>query len=474
MRASPVTVIARRVHFHPGFRPLSSQFCERTAVTAPGRQHPLRSERESRHWSIDDLAARTHLSPKMILRAEQGHGLNPQTRRILCACLGRSADELGLVSRHRPRLSDTEHASEDTGCGDGDLLAACTAEASTFIAAAADGHADPVLIQQAHSDAERLAVDYLSMPPATILGEVSALRARVLRMLEGHGAPKQAKDLYLVSGLLSGIIAYACLDLGHAEQADTQARAGAVCADFAGHDGLHAWLLGTRSLVARFQGRHRYALDLAREGLRHAAGGTSEVRLRCGVAQSLANLGDAEGTWRALDLAHDARDAVDSPDVSKGIFAFSEAKLSYYSGSSLIWLPGRREARTAEHDSEQAIRLFRSGPREERSLSDEALAHIYLATARVRLGDLEGVREALRPVLAIPVRERISWQRKRLARVGDLLDAGRLRSSRTARRLREEVAAFSEPSVDRIRDTGAPHMSSERAHRAHGGTSDER
>jgi hypothetical protein len=310
-----------------------------------------------------------------------------------------------------------------------------------FIATAGDSQLEPILIEQAYSDSERLAIDYVRTPPTTILDEASALRARILRTLEQHRRPKDARELYLVSGLLSGIIAYACLDLGHPEEAGTQARAGAVCADFAGHDGLRAWLFGTRSLIARFQSRYRTALDLAREGLQYSGDGTSVVRLRCGEAQSLANLGDAGGTHHALNLARDARDAVNSRDVSKGIFAFSEAKQTYYSGSALIWLSGRREARTAEQGSQRAIRLFQSGPQEDRSLSDEVLAHIYLATARVHLGELEGVVEALRPVLAIPAQERISWQKKRLARVGELLNVGRLHSSRTARIVRDEIAA---------------------------------
>jgi hypothetical protein len=60
----------------------------------------------------------------------------------------------------------------------------------------------------------------------------------------------------------------------------------------------------------------------------------------------------------------------------------------------------------------------------------------------VHLGELEGVVEALRPVLAIRAQERISWQKKRLARVGELLNVGSLRSSRTARIVRDEIAAF--------------------------------
>ena len=367
----------------------------------------------------------------------------PRQQLRLCEVLKVSPEELGLSgSPSLEALSLPARSESPRLHSSSDLVAASTREASAFIAVAGDSQLEPILIEQAYSDSERLAIDYLHTPPATILGEASALRARILRTLEQHRKPNDARELYLVSGLLSGIITYACLDLGHPEEAATQARAGAICADFTGHNGLRAWLFGTRSLIARFQGRYRDALDLARQGLEYAGDGTSGVRLRCGEAQSLANLGDPDGTHHALNLARHARDAVKSPDVSKGIFAFPEAKQSYYSGSALIWLAGEREARSAEQDSLESIRLFQSGPQEDRSLADELLAHIYLATARVHLGELEGAVEALEPVLRIPVKERISWQKKRLARIGDLLCAGRLRGSQTARAVRCEIAAF--------------------------------
>jgi transcriptional regulator with XRE-family HTH domain len=70
-----------------------------------GHDHPLRVAREARHWSIETLADKTGLSRRTILRAEQGHGLNPDSLRLLERCLGMSADELGLT-RRRPGRPD--------------------------------------------------------------------------------------------------------------------------------------------------------------------------------------------------------------------------------------------------------------------------------------------------------------------------------------------------------------------------------
>jgi transcriptional regulator with XRE-family HTH domain len=58
--------------------------------------HPLRAMRESLNLSIDDLAEVTGVSARTILRAEQGHGLYPGSRRQLCAYLQKSPEELGL------------------------------------------------------------------------------------------------------------------------------------------------------------------------------------------------------------------------------------------------------------------------------------------------------------------------------------------------------------------------------------------
>ncbi|MDH6130043.1 hypothetical protein [Kitasatospora sp. GP82] len=75
----------------------------------------------------------------------------------------------------------------------------------------------------------------------------------------------------------------------------------------------------------------------------------------------------------------------------------------------------------------------RTRPLPERSLDDEHLAHIYLATARVQLGDIDGAAAAVRPVLDLSADMRISWIIKRMDRLADLLAAPRYAGNATAR-----------------------------------------
>jgi hypothetical protein len=120
-------------------------------------------------------------------------------------------------------------------------------------------------------------------------------------------------------------------------------------------------------------------------------------------------------------------------------------------------LPEPEEARIAEEQCSRAIGLFVGGPADQRNLADEALAHVYLGTARVTLGDLDGVLEAIRPVLDIPPDQRISWQRKRLARLRDMIDVQRFRHSPLVAAVREEISAFTKLLRPTPLPTGPDH-----------------
>ncbi|MGH3979282.1 MAG: hypothetical protein ACRDRZ_09820 [Pseudonocardiaceae bacterium] len=132
-------------------------------------------------------------------------------------------------------------------------------------------------------------------------------------------------------------------------------------------------------------------------------------------------------------------------DELGGLFTFSAAKLTYYGGSALIWLDGVDDTRRALAASTEAIRLWEVGERAELPEDDHALAHVYAATAAVQLGEVDRAAALLAPVLALPAERRISWLRKRVARVGDLLDGDRFAGSREAAALRAAVTAFAAP-----------------------------
>jgi transcriptional regulator with XRE-family HTH domain len=289
------------------------------------------------------------------------------------------------------------------------------------------------------------AVDYLASPPGPMVDRAHVLRGEAFeRLRSGHHRPQDRSDLYVAAGRLSGVLSYALLDMGDAEQALEHATAAGRCAEFAGDAELAAWVAGTKSLIARFQGDYGRALEFVRDGYQWVGHGqgTGEARLRCGEAQCLANLGDSRAANSALDAAEDARERIRRPDTLSGLFGFSQAKQSYYAGSSLIWLQGGHDAERASREAVTAIELWQSGPADERSLDDERLAHIYLATARVQLDDVEGAADAIRPVLSLPVEEQISWIVKRADRLAGMLSAPRYAGNRTAEETVEAINAL--------------------------------
>lgn len=289
---------------------------------------------------------------------------------------------------------------------------------------------------------EATAVDYLGSPPAPMMDRAHVLRAEAFeRIRSGHHRSADRSDLYVAAGRLSGVLAYALLDIGDPDEALAHAGAAGRCAEYAGDAELAAWVAGTKSLISRFQGDYGQALEYVRDGYQWVGSGhgTGEARLRCGEAQCLANLGDSRAANDALDGAEVARERIRRSDSLGGLFGFSQAKQSYYAGSSLIWLQGGHDAERAAREATAAIELWQAGPEAERSLDDERLAHIYLATARVQLDDIEGAADAIRPVLSLPVEEQISWIVKRADRLAGMLGAPRYAGNRTAA---ETVAAI--------------------------------
>lgn len=294
--------------------------------------------------------------------------------------------------------------------------------------------------------AAEAAVDYLSSPPTPMLHRAHALRDAGLERLRDHRhGPGGRGDLLVAVGRLSGVLAYAALDLGDASAAHEHAYAAGRCAQLAGDAELLLWVRGTQSLISRFGGDYGAALDFVEAGI--ATGGpgvpgTGMARLLSGRAQCLANLGDSPGAHAALDEAERAHESLVAADSIAGLFTFSETKRAYYAGSSLIWPGGQGDAERAEREALAAIRSWEAMPAGERSLDDERLAHVYVATARVQQGNVEGAADAMAPILQLGADEQISWITKRAGRVDALLAAPRFRGSQAAEDLRQGIRAL--------------------------------
>ena len=392
----------------------------------------LRERRMAAHMSLADLALRVRYDRTSLHHYETGRRPTPLS-------VAEAADEAtgangALVAQwHREDRDRREAAAAHR-------TRAAALAMSRDLTALAD-----LDIGELQDGVSATAVDYLGTAPGPMMDRAHLLRGEAFeRLRSGHHRPQDRSDLYVAAGRLSGVLSYALLDMGDAEEALEHATAAGRCAEFAGDAELAAWVAGTKSLIARFQGDYGRALEYVRDGYQWVGHGqgTGEARLRCGEAQCLANLGDSRAANAALDAAEEARDRIRRPDTIDGLFGFSRAKQSYYAGSSLIWLEGGHDADRAAREATAAIELWESGPEAERSLDDERLAHIYLATARVQLDDVEGAADAIGPVLSLPVEDQISWIVKRADRLAGMLSAPRYAGNSTAEETVEAINAL--------------------------------
>jgi hypothetical protein len=93
--------------------------------------------------------------------------------------------------------------------------------------------------------------------------------------------------------------------------------------------------------------------------------------------------------------------------------------------------------------------MYETGPVEQRSYGDEALARVDVTTARLALGDLDGAREALRPVLDLAPERRIEQLAVGLGRVRSALIVPRYARVQIAREIIQDVDQYQAESVTR-------------------------
>jgi hypothetical protein len=265
------------------------------------------------------------------------------------------------------------------------------------------------------------------------------LRAELARrLLEGAHRPDDIRDLYVALGRVCGVLAYLALDLAQADTARVHAQAAFQHGDRADHDHLRAWARGTQALAFRFTKDFKRSRDTAADGLKYVSGstGTAESRLLCGLAASVANLGDSARALELLELADRARDAC-GPDEIPGLFSFSPAKQIYYRGFSLMWAEHPKILRKSVKASNDAIAAWKM----QHSPGDEMLTQIYLASASARLGELDDAIAAVAPVLEKPLSAHFSWVCKQLNQLDGLLGHN-FPDSRVAADVRQALRAY--------------------------------
>jgi hypothetical protein len=294
------------------------------------------------------------------------------------------------------------------------IIAMAARRALRFGAAADASNVGSDSLEQLRAETGRLAVAYLQQPLSEILGDIVALQDHTFGLLEGRQRPRETRDLYIVGGLASGMLAKAAHDLRDPQLAMTHARTALLCARNAEQTALTGWVHGLQSLITYWADRPREALQYAQTGQEiPGLTGTVGIWLASLEARAWSALGNGIASREAIERAGNMREHLIADDLDSlgGMCYFSHPRQLYYAADAGASLPPASADRTAVDSTaayaSEAIAAYANAPQSERSFSDEAGSRTDLAVALIRAGELEGASEAIRPVLGLPLAQRI-------------------------------------------------------------------
>ncbi|MFB7600814.1 XRE family transcriptional regulator [Streptomyces sp. NPDC056160] len=322
------------------------------------------------------------------------------------------------------------------------LSAEAAAASLVFAASVTPSNVTDDTLEHLSFEISRIATDYVHAPLLPLFADLLSLRDQIFALLVGRQRPYQTRELFLLGGTTCLLLSHASQNLGDTRSAMAQVRTAWTCAEQADHTGLRAWTRGTTALINEWSPQSRMALKLTEHAAALAPAGESRIRIAAIEARTAARLGDRDRALAAVERLHRAREETPEKDEIErfgGLLSFPVAKQEYYLGGTFALLG---EHAVAEQHATAAIERYVTGPPEERSYGDEALAVIDITTARLAQGDLDGAAERLRQTLALPPELRIQQLGKAVDRVAALLRQPAFAGNRDIRELADLATSY--------------------------------
>lgn len=335
-------------------------------------------------------------------------GTTPVTRRVLQVMFGQPIDVLLSAPDSETLPGDVAPTERVLATTDKEMLTMAAQRARKFALSSSTGALPGETLDQLYDDVAQLSVTYQQRPVAEFLGDLVQTQDDLFTLLEGRQPPRQTRQLLLLAGVTSGLLAKVSHDFADPHAALTQSRTAFLCADNADHNGLRAWIRGLQSLISYWAGRYHEAVRYAREGASHSSANTTSVWLPVSEARAWSALGNAHEARAAIQRSLDARDRVqpDELDELGGLCTFSYARQLYYTADAYAWLPS--EARVAERHALDAVAAYSNPSAHDWAFGDASGSACDLAISRIALGEVHGAAEALDPVLELPPDRRIN------------------------------------------------------------------
>ncbi|MGE0295271.1 helix-turn-helix domain-containing protein [Pseudonocardia sp.] len=270
----------------------------------------IRRRRREIGLSQGELSLRVGFSREYVSRAERcGRGLASEN---LVLALDRALEAGGELVRMREQAAAARQRRRDglptpmsaIRVADGDLGGGSPGPLSSsalvsLVDVLSEGEALTVLDDLVESVVGRYELE----GPRLLWGEVRALQTLSVQVAGRFG---RGGRVSLARGCArqSALLAYMSVNLGRFADADSYALEAWAFATAAKDRDLLAWIKGTQSFAAYYQGRYPDALRLAQVGVRIAGDGPHRIRLLCnGVARAAARMGHVATMDQALEDA---------------------------------------------------------------------------------------------------------------------------------------------------------------------------
>jgi transcriptional regulator with XRE-family HTH domain len=233
------------------------------------------------------------------------------------------------------------------------------------------------------SDAtDRLCRDYPVTEPRVLSARARQYLGYLADLLDKRVTLAQHRELLVLAGWLSALLACTLYDAGEPCAAETARKMTHQFGDHAGHPELVAWSFEIAAWYALVEGRFAESVQFCEGGLEHAGTSNATVQLTLQAARAHARMGNGEAA-SLLRAGRAVLDRVPVPEHPEHHFVFDRDKYEFYAATIYTWL-GSDDLAAEENAREVVARCQSPG--------GTARWPTRMSTTLVNLGQIAGRR----------------------------------------------------------------------------------
>lgn len=209
------------------------------------------------------------------------------------------------------------------------------------------------------ASADRLCRAYATVYPRVLSDQARTRLGYVTDLLGKRVTLAQHRELLVVAGWLSALLACTYYDAGDRGAAETARRMTRQFGEHAGHGELIAWSFEIAAWYALVEGRFAQTIELCEAGLSHAGMSNAAVQLTLQASRAYARMGD-DRAGKMLTAGGAVLARLPIPDHPENHFVFDRDKFEFYTATVYTWL-GTDDAAAEENAREVVARCHGPG-----------------------------------------------------------------------------------------------------------------